>query len=119
MVFKLGNVADMNLLPSLDPILLKNIHEFLSVLDNEYGADRDVDNDDGGYVIFATKGTNVEEVSKFYDVIDSVPEWVNTIKSDPDYCAALYLTNNEYVIVIIMAITDAPKSITNEISEQY
>ncbi len=120
MVYKLGNVADLESLPTLDKVTYGVLWEFTSVLTNEYGADRDVDNDDGGYVLYATPGTDTEEVKAMFDYSAHTIEYVNrTLQAEPPICSALYLLNNEYAVVIVMSISDAPKEIADNFEEGY
>ena len=53
MVYKLGNLKDLESLPPMDKITYGVLWEFTSVLTNEYGENRDIDNDDGGFVLYA------------------------------------------------------------------
>jgi hypothetical protein len=47
-------------------------------------------------------------------------EYVNrTLESQPPICTALYLLNNEFAVVLVMSIADAPKEITDEFEEGY
>lgn len=119
MVYKLGNVTDLESLPAMDKITYGVLWEFTNVLTNEYGADRDVDNDDGGYVLYATPGTKAEEVKAMFDYSATI-EYVNrTLQAEPPICSALYLLNNDYAVVIVMSIADAPKEITDNFEEGY
>ena len=71
-----------------------------------------IDTSDGGYVLFATSGTSREELKAFFDTSAHTPECVNTYGS---LCEAIYLLNNDFAVVIIMSIADAPTEILNEI----
>lgn len=87
MVYKLAHEAEISNLPSLVPgKLYDSLLEFLLVLDNEYGADRNVEQDDGGYVLFCTPGTTD-----------------NSISHDSDYCASAYFLRDDYVVMLVRA----------------
>jgi len=116
MVYKLGNISDMAMLPSVDDNTYRNIYEFVSVLEHEYGCDRNIDTDDGGYVLYATPGTTAEEIKVYFDYSANTIEWVNT---SGDILCALYLLNNDYSVTIIMSRSDAPDEITKAIVEGY
>ena len=62
MVHKLGTLLDMEKLPILDEKLKRAIAKKLKILDDFYGADRNVNEDDGGYVIYAEPETAASEV---------------------------------------------------------
>ena len=67
MVYKLGHEAEIGSLPyPVSGKLYDNLAEFLIVLDNEYGADRDVEQDEGGYVLFWTPGTTEGEIQRYF-----------------------------------------------------
>ena len=112
MIYKLANISDMAMLPSLDDISYTNVYEFVSVLEQQYGVDRNIDADDGGYVLYVSKGTNCEEIKAFFDYSKNTIEYVNRFD---DILCAVYLLNNDYAVVIILSADDAPSEITNEI----
>ena len=102
MVYKLGHEAEISSLPfRVSGKLYDNLLEFLIVLDNEYGTDRDVERDDGGYVLFCTPGTTDSEIQRYFTFLGLIPEWVIDIPHQPEYCASLYLLREEYAVVII------------------
>ena len=120
MVHKLGHVADLERLTIADEVTRNNLVELLQILDNEYGEDRNIDNDDGGYVLYATPGTNPEEIKVFFDYSAHEIEYVNRfLKAQPPICTAFYILNNEFVVTIVMSIADAPKEITYNFEEGF
>ncbi|MEY8420349.1 hypothetical protein AALA83_13870 [Oscillospiraceae bacterium 44-5] len=91
MVYKLAHGAEIDSLPlQMSGKLYDNLLEFLLVLDNEYGTDRDVKQDDGGYVLFCTPGTTDSEIQRYFDFNGLVSDWVADISHQPKYCASLY-----------------------------
>ena len=112
MVYKIGTIADLDSLPLLDDTALELLHHHASVLTKEYGATRNVDEDDGGFVLYVPSGTNAEDIKAFFDISKHSLEYVNTYGS---LCEAVYLPNNDFAVVIIMSIADAPAEIRNEI----
>ncbi len=107
MVFKLGHTEDIKELPfEVTGRLYDNLYEFLVVLDNEYGEGRDLDHDDGGYVLFCAPGTAVKEVKQYFDCSALSPEWVDKIDHEPEYCSALYMVKDDYAVVLLMAKND-------------
>ena len=105
MVYKLGHEAEISSLPfRVSGKLYDNLLEFLIVLDNEYGTDRDVEQDDGGYVLFCTPGTpgtTGSEIQRYFTFWGLVPEWVTDISHQPEYCASLYFLRDEYAVVLV------------------
>lgn len=116
MVYKLGNVDDLAMIPSIDASTLDTLYAYVSVLTNEYGSERDVDRDDGGYVLYATKGTNCEEIKNYFDYLQNKVEYVNRSN---ELCEAVFILHNEYAVTVIAHITDAPPQITEAFEEGY
>ena len=112
MVYKIGNISDLTSLPLVDVTTLKLLYHHARALSREYGENRNINTDDGGYILFAVPGTEAEELKSFFDVSRHLPEYVNSYDS---ICEAIYLLNNDYAVVIIMSISDAPTEILNEI----
>lgn len=120
MVYKLANISDLAQLPKLDPRVKDTLFEYTKVLTYEYGADRNVDTSDGGYVLYATPGTPAEAIKPFFDYSAHCLEYVNRdLQASPPICAALYILTNDYAVVIVMALSDAPPEIANEIDPNY
>ena len=113
MIYKIGNISDLDMLPPLDDTALELLYHHARVLTHEYGANRNIDTSDGGYVLFATSGTSREELKAFFDTSANTPECVNTYGS---LCEAIYLLTNDFAVVIIMSTADAPTEILNEIA---
>lgn len=102
MIYKLSHTQDICKLPfEVVGQLYDNLFEFLVVLDNEYGADRDVEQDDGGYVLFCIPDTKDSEIQRYFNFSGLVPEWVIDISRQPEYCASLYFLRDEYAVVLI------------------
>lgn len=88
---------------------------FYVVGEDDDGKDRDVDNDYGGYVLYAEPGTRDTEVLSWFDYEEYVLEYVEYIDSVPEYCCSLYLTSTEYGVVVLTALADTPEEITDEL----
>ena len=120
MVYKLANISDLDNLPYLHPRIRTTLFEHTKVLTYEYGANRNVDTDDGGYVLYATPGTDPQEIKAWFDYSNSCIEYVNRdLHADPPICSAIYILNNDHVVIIVMSIADAPPEITNAIDPNY
>lgn len=102
MVYKLSHEAETGTVPfQVSGKLYDNLLEFLLVLDNEYGADRDVEQDDGGYVLFCTPGTTDSEIQRYFMFNGLVPDCVTNISHSPEYCASMYFLRGDYATVLI------------------
>jgi len=115
MIYKLGNVKDVDCILGITDTARGVLLQQTKVLTTLYGENRDVDNDDGGYVLWAEQGTKPEEMKAIFDYSVHIPEYVNI---DDDIVSAIYLLNNEYVVVIVMSIDDVPYEIRKEINNE-
>ena len=112
MIYKIGNLTDLGSLPLMDDTTLEILYHHARTLSVEYGENRNVEESDGGYVLYAAPGTSNAELKAFFDVSKHTPEYVNTHGS---LCEAVYLLNNDFVVVIVMSMADTPTEILNEI----
>ena len=113
MVYKIGNLADMKKLADISMDVWALLCHHARVLSTEYGEDRNIDYDDGGFVLYCTPGTKSEDIKACFDYTAHTLEYVNTYGA---LCEVLYLCNNDYAVIIIMSIADAPTEILNEIN---
>lgn len=115
MIYKIGNVDDVDMISQFTEDAKKAVTKFAKILTEIYGADRDVDHDYGGYVLYVTKGTDVEDIKKYFDY-DAFPLEFAELFGD-DICAAIYITSTEYAVVIVMSIEDIPEDIYNSLPQ--
>ena len=115
MVYKLGTSKDMSMLASLTvPHTVRcALQGDLAILDREYGAERNIDKNDGGFLLYCTPGTKPMEVKSFFDPGKHVPEWAEPVRGEPAYTMALYLLTNDYAVELVMATQDAEDIISN------
>ena len=118
MVYKLGTVADLTKLEKISvPVAVRQaLSNDLAILDREYGADRSIDENDGGFLLYCTPSTDKTEIKAFFDAENHLLEWAGRIDSTPPYCIALYLLSNEYAVEIIMPLSEAYEDIKEELS---
>ena len=112
MIYKIGNIADMKKLPPLE----KNFEIFLTNcardLSKAYGEERDVDNDDGGYILYVEKDTPHDEIKKYFDYTIHTLEYANIFY---EVACATYLLNNEFAVTLVMYADNLPKEIEKEL----
>lgn len=84
------------------------------VLTTLYGENRDVVNDDGGFVLCVEQGTEPENIKALFDYSVYIPEYVNVDRN----LFLQYILNNEYVVVIVMSLDDAPYEFRKEINNE-
>ena len=116
MVYKIGNIRDVAFLPLKDEEVRRVIYKQVRILSDEYGEYRDVDKDDGGYVVYIEPGTDIQNVKKYFDYSQATPEQVGVIATSTcKLYSALYLINNEYGITVIAHEENAPKEVLGEV----
>ena len=113
MIYKIGSVADMQNIAFENDTIKQTVYHYTSVLTAEYGANRNVDTDDGGYILYATMGTTAEEIKAFFDYTQNIVEFVEV---QDGVCSALYILSSDYGVVIIMSLADTPPEILKEIN---
>ena len=114
MIYKIGRLKDLDVIPIEDDARVFLLH-YTSILSIEYGEDRSIDTALGGYIIYATSGSSTEEIKAYFDYTDNLLEYVDTNNS---VCVAVYITGDDYGVVIIMSIDDAPPEIKREIKNK-
>lgn len=113
MIYKIGSVADMQSIVFENDNIKQIVYHYASILTYEYGADRNIDTDNGGYILYATMGTTAEEIKAFFDYTQNIVEFVEV---QDDVCSALYILSSDYGVVIIMSLADTPPEILKEIN---
>ena len=114
MIYKIGNIKDLEDIPSMDETAKAILYHHAKVLEEQYGENRDLDLSDGGYVLYASPNTTSEELLDCFDYHRNIPESVERYK---DICVATYVTNNDYCVVIVMSLDSIPAEIANEIED--
>ena len=113
MVYKIGNVKDVEKIVGIGDDEKEVILKFANILTTMYGSDRDIDNDYGGYILFATKGTTVEEIKNVFTFEENLAEYTELYKGN--ICATVYITSTEFGVVLIMSLDDVPDAIRKSI----
>lgn len=116
MILKLGTLNDLERLNGeLPEEVFWHLHSNIQILDENYGATRDVDRDDGGYALLFDHEEDLNHIrtAERIDFTYHVPEWIDLIETDGcNYASALYLTSNDFGIILI-----APVHILNQLPD--
>lgn len=115
MVYKFGNIADVDNIPFEHERAREICTQYASILTAEYGEDRNIDTADGGYILYATPGTRPAEIKAYFDYSKYTLEYVDVFE---EVCSALYIISNDYAIVVVMEIADIPLEIKKEMDEE-
>ena len=117
MICKIGNMDDYckyeNALPEE---MRESIYAQTLMFCENYGADRDVDEDDGGYILYCAPGTKEEEIKAYFDYTDCYPEagYLHKEVTPPLY-SVLYLCNNEFTVNLYIHQQDIPDEIAENL----
>lgn len=82
--------------------ITKVITEIVTILDYNYGANRNVDNDLGGYVVIAENIVDIE-ILKQDKLQGLVPEYTDIIECSEgvNWTSSLFLLSSDYAIVVV------------------
>ena len=106
-MLELGTVKDMVQIENHALPLRESVKVVLEILDNNYGEDRDVKRDLGGYVVIVENEQDFEELKNLnIDVNVDIPEFVDVIGNN-EYTNTLLILSCDYAVSII-----APYDIT-------
>lgn len=82
--------------------VINSISETIEILDDNYGANRNIDNDLGGYVVIA-ENIVVIEILKQDKLQGLIPEYTDVIhvSNVKNYNSSLFLLSSDYAIVVV------------------
>ena len=82
--------------------IIKSIREMITVLDENYGVDRDINNDLGGYVVIAENIVDIE-ILKQDKLQGLIPEYTDVIECSEgvNWTSSLFLLSSDYAIVVV------------------
>jgi len=112
MVYKLSHCKDIESIPQLDKDIKDILYKYIDALSYQ-SEDKGIVNDNTeGCVIYASPGTNAEDIKPYFDYSKHIPEYVDCYEK---LCAAVHVINNEWVVVIVISVDSAPDEIIKEI----
>ena len=102
MVNILRSVKETYRYKNWDERVLVQVRAILAVLDEEYGENRNIHKDLGGYVILCDSDTTAEELDEVVNLSYDLYEWADEIETyDETYVMALYLLSSDYAVVTV------------------
>lgn len=115
-MIKLLNTSDLFRISHLEEEVQTYALEALTILDEEYGTDRDPITDIGGYVVILENPEDIQELEQLHNMDltkNPFPEFVDFIFTEhgPRYTASLFLLSSDYGIIIILPYDMTPKEI--------
>ena len=115
-MIKLLNVSSLSNISHLEEEIQTYAMEALTILDEEYGKDRNLITDLGGYIAIVEHPDEVVELEKLHNcdlTKNPYPEYVDFIitENGPLYTASLFLLSSDYGIIMILPYEMTPKKI--------
>lgn len=112
-MIKVGSKEDVKKLIGYPDEVICSVEDVITCLDENYGSDRDVDEDMGGYLLVIESDEDFSEIRKntSIDIKDqAAPEFVDLIKCADGqiYTNSLVLCNNEFGISFICPLEILP-----------
>lgn len=102
MVNILRNVKETYRYKNWDEQVMVQVRAILAVLDEEYGENRNIHKDLGGFVLLCDSETTVEELEEVVNLSYDLYEWADEIETYNDtYVMALYLLSSDYSVVTV------------------
>lgn len=98
-IYKESQLLEVNNIPSE---VIESIRETIDVLNENYGADRDIEADLGGYIVIAENIVDIE-LLKQGKLQGLIPEYTDVIEvvNGENYASSLYILSSDYAIVVI------------------
>jgi len=99
----------------------EKIAESLKILDENYGDNREID-DNGGYVVYVPHDepcspAKLRELE--LDIGDTLPEFMETIETaNGDFIKALYMFSSDYGLVLFIPKKYAPEWLLEEVNNE-
>ena len=112
MVYKLSHCKDIERVPQLDKEAKDILYKYISAISYQSEDKGIVNNKTEGCVIYATPGTNAEEIKPYFDYSKHIPEYVDCYNT---LCVGVYVLNNEFVVIVVVSMDRAPEEILKEI----
>ena len=118
-MYQAGTVTEMLALKRQIPEeVYREALSIVTMLDEHFGEDRDVEEEDGGIVLIATNGEDLEYFSKRYlDPESGLFEYVELVKTGKEpYLNVFYLYNEyTYGISLFLPLSIAPRILQEEV----
>ena len=115
MIYKIGNTSDLSKIPIPNKDAEEPLKFYANILTETYGANRDLDKEDGGFILYALPNTPCEEIKAQFDYTQHLVEFVDVWG---EVCSAVYILSQDYGVVIVVSTKDAPAEILKEIENE-
>lgn len=117
-MIELTHLKEINKADRLPKEVQENIEAIISILDEEYGSNRDQYKDNGGYVIVVEDESDFQIIKEkaHINVDDVIVEYVDKIECSNEkiYTSSLVLCNSDYSVSLVIPFEITPKNILNQ-----
>ena len=98
-IYKKNQLLEVNNIPSE---VIESIKITIDILNENYGADRDVESDLGGYLVIAENIVDIE-ILKQDKLQGLIPEYADMIECSRgiNYNSILYILSSDFAIVVV------------------
>lgn len=103
-MIKIAILEEMNMIKHLPNQVIAAAREVVEVLEECYGASRDIDRDLGGYVVVVENEKDIELLKDSHLVVyNDIPENVDRIETENQevWIKLLFLQSSDYAVVVI------------------
>ncbi len=106
-MIKIAHVHQLASINDLPAEVMTVIRAAVTILDNEYGEDRDVDSGYGGYVLVIEAQEELAALQDIHvDVTNVIPEYVDVIRCQNGqvFASSLILLGSDFGVVLVMPL---------------
>ena len=98
-IYKKNQLLEVNNIPTE---VIERMKEIIDILNENYGANRDIESDLGGYVVIAENIIDIE-ILKQDKLQGLVPEYTDIIECSEgvNWTSSLFLLSSDYAIVVV------------------
>ena len=98
-IYKKNQLLEVNNIPTE---VIERMKEIIDILNENYGANRDIESDLGGYVVIAENIIDIE-ILKQDKLQGFIPEYTDVIKCSEgvNWTSSLFLLSSDYAIVVV------------------
>lgn len=119
-MIRIAHIREERLLKNLPSEIAAKALEIVTVWDDSYGEERDVEHDLGGYILVAETEEDVKAIREHTDLENTLPEYVDliTCSNGERYTSSLILLSSDYSISLIIPLSLTPKELLLYMEEQ-
>lgn len=118
-MIKIAHKREEGVLIHLPMEIVAKAIEIATILDENYGKNRDVEKELGGYILIAEVAEDVETIKGLIDFQYTCPEYCDLVKceSGDRYTNSLMLLSSDYSISLIIPQSLTPKELLKYMEE--